>query len=117
MTEQGNADAGPQGRHPIVRLILENPISALNTAAILFGGGFVYASNESRMEKMEARVVTMEQRVRDDAVASNVKDDRATQKVDGIARELNDVKVAVRGIEASVQFLVRQVQQQERRAP
>jgi hypothetical protein len=113
MTEQGNADAGSQARHPIVRLIIENPISALNTAAIIFGGGFVYASNEARMEKMEARVVQVELRQREDAVSSSLKDDRSAQKVDGIARELGDVKVAVRGIEASVQFLVRQVQQQQ----
>jgi len=33
----------------IVRLVLENPISAFNTAAIIFGGGFVYSSNENRM--------------------------------------------------------------------
>jgi uncharacterized lipoprotein YajG len=117
MTEQENAETGSQGRHPIVRLIIENPISALNTAAILFGGGFVYASNESRMEKMETRVVAMEQRIREDNIAATVKDDRATQKVEVITRDLNDVKVAVRGIEASVQFLVRQVQQQDRRGP
>jgi hypothetical protein len=116
MTEQENAAAGLPGRHPIVRLIIENPISAINTAAILFGGGFVYASNESRMEKMEARVLIVEQRVREDNIAANIKDDRATQKVEGIARELNDVKVTVRGIEASVQFLVQQ-EQRRRVAP
>jgi hypothetical protein len=110
MTEQENAAAGPPGRHPIVRLIIENPISAINTAAILFGGGFVYASNEARMEKMEARVLVVEQRVREDNIAANIKDDRATQKVEGIARELNDVKLTVRGIEAAVQFLVQQEQ-------
>jgi hypothetical protein len=116
MTEQENAAAGSPGRHPIVRLIIENPISAINTAAILFGGGFVYASNESRMEKMEARVLIVEQRVREDNIAANIKDDRATQKVEGIARELNDVKVTVRGIEAAVQFLVQQ-EQRRRVAP
>jgi hypothetical protein len=116
MTEQENAAAGSPGRHPIVRLIIENPISAINTAAILFGGGFVYASNESRMEKMEARVLIVEQRVREDNIAANIKDDRATQKVEGIARELNDVKVTVRGIESSVQFLVQQ-EQRRRVAP
>jgi hypothetical protein len=116
MTEQENAETGSQGRHPIVRLIIENPISALNTAAILVGGGFVFASNESRMEKMEARVLIVEQRVREDNIAANIKDDRATQKVEGIARELNDVKVTVRGIESSVQFLVQQ-EQRRRVAP
>jgi hypothetical protein len=114
MTEQEKAETGSKEWHPIVRLIIENPISALNTAAILFGGGFVYASNESRMEKMESRVVAVEVQQQRESASASIKDDRAAQKVDGMARELGDVKVTVRGIEASVQFLVQQVQQQQR---
>lgn len=120
MNEQENADGGSSGRHPIIGLILENPISAINTAAIIFGGGLVYSSNENRMEKMETRIVRIEQQVRDDITVANVNADRTTQKVEAITRDLSDVKITVRGIEASVQFLVQQVQQQmrlERRGP
>ena len=117
MTEQGNADAGSQGKHPIVRLILENPISALNTAAILFGGGIVYASNESRMNQMSDRITKIEIAADRETALLAAKDDRATQKVEAITRDLTDVKIDVRGIKSSVEFLVRQVQQQERRAP
>ena len=113
MTEQERAKASSRNWNPIVRLIIENPISALNTAAILFGGGFVYASNESRMEKMETRIVQVEHRLQADIVASNLKDDRSIQRVEAISRELTDVRLTVRGIESSVQFLVQQVQQQQ----
>ena len=115
MTEQEKAEAGSKQWHPIIRLIIENPISALNTAAILFGGGFVYASNESRMEKMESRVVILEQMRRDDTAASNVKDDRTTVKIESMSRELGDVKVSIGRVEAAVQYLVQQVQRPPQR--
>jgi hypothetical protein len=108
MTETGKAEAGAKDRSPIIRLILENPISAFNTAAIIFGGGMVYSSNESRMSAMGDRVTRLEMQMREEAVAGNQKDDRTTQKIENITRDLSDVKATVRGIEASVQFLVRQ---------
>lgn len=117
MTEQEKAESGSKGRHPIIRLIIENPISAINTAAILFGGGFVYSSNENRIKDVETRVVRMEQRMREDNTEQTIKDERAALKVESITRDLGDVKVTVRGIEASVQFLVQQVRDQQQRAP
>jgi hypothetical protein len=108
MTEAEKAGTGAKERSPIIRLILENPISAFNTAAIIFGGGMVYSSNESRMSAMGDRVTRLEIQIRDEAAAGNVKDDRTTQKIESITRDMSDIKATVRGIEASVQFLVRQ---------
>lgn len=111
---------GPDGscrsRHPVVRLILENPISAFNTAAIIFGGGFVYASNENRMEQMESRIVKIEAAgLRDSAIAA-AKDDRTTMKIESITRDLGDVKVTVGRTEEAVRYLVRTLQEERRRA-
>jgi len=119
MSEVSNADKGSKGWHPAIRLLIENPISAFNAAAILFGGGVVYSQIGHYMKENDSRVARIEQQIRETAIAANIKDDRAAQKVDGIARELNDMKVSVRGIESSVDFLVRQVQQprNDRRGP
>ena len=59
-SEESWATRSGKMQHPIIRLVLENPMSAFNTAAIIFGGGFVYSSNESRMEQMESRIVKIE---------------------------------------------------------
>jgi hypothetical protein len=114
MTEKGNADRASKAWHPAIRLILENPISALNMAAILFGGGIVYAQIGSYMRENDARVTRIEVQMRDAATASSIKEDRAALKTDGIARELNEVKLTLRGVESAVQFLV---QQEQRRRP
>lgn len=113
MTEKERADRS-KAWHPVVRLVFENPISALNMAAILFGGGIVYAQIGSYMRENDARVTRIEHQMKESAIASRVKDDRAAAKTDGIAREVNEVKVTVRGIESAVQFLV---QQEQRRRP
>ena len=110
MTESEKAKGGTPERHPIMRLILENPISALNTAAIIFGGGMVWASNNSRMTAMEDRIQKIEVSIRDDKAAATIKEDRTTLRIEAQIRDLNDVKVTVRGIDAAVQFLVRQAQ-------
>jgi hypothetical protein len=114
MSERGNAERASKTWHPAVRLILENPISAFNMAAILVGGGVVYAQIGHYMKENDGRVARIETQIREQTIAANIKDDRAVAKTDGIARELNDVKVTVRGIESAVQFLV---QQEQRRRP
>ena len=86
----------------------------LTIIGILVGGVWYMAQNDARIEKLDGRLVAVERSILEAAVASNLKDDRASQKVEGIAREVGDVKVTVRGIETSVQFLVQQVQQQQR---
>ncbi|MBX9760769.1 MAG: hypothetical protein K2Y29_18465 [Beijerinckiaceae bacterium] len=103
-------------QHPIVRLVLENPISAFNTAAIIFGGGFVYSSNESRMEQMESRIVKIEAVGLRDAAIAAAKDDRTTVKIENITRDLGDVKVTVGRTEEAVRYLVRTIQEERRRA-
>ena len=107
--------ASCRSRHPILRLVLENPISALNTAAIIFGGGFVYASNENRMEQMESRIVKIEAAGLRDAAIAAVKDDRTTAKIEGITRDLSDVKVTVGRTDEAVRYLVRTIQEERRR--
>jgi hypothetical protein len=115
MTEQEKAANGSKEWHPIVRLIIENPISALNTAAILFGGGFVYSSNENRMTQMSDRIAKIELAADRETIIAATKEDRAAQKVEGIAKELNDVKVTLRGVEASVSYIADVLRQQNRR--
>jgi hypothetical protein len=114
MTERGNADRGPKVWHPAIRLILENPISALNMGAILFGGGIVYAQLGAYMRENDNRVTRIEQAMAKSDAASSVKEDRAAAKTDGIVRELGEVKLTLRGVESAVQFLV---QQEQRRRP
>ena len=64
-------DESGRSRRSIVRLVLENPISAFNTAAIIFGGGLVYASNENRMQQMNERIIKIEAAgLRDAAIAA-----------------------------------------------
>lgn len=113
MAERKETNA--EARNPVIRLILENPISAINTAAILFGGGFVYASNEKRMEAMEVRILGLELRQKEDLASFRARENASNQKVEAISNSLNDVRVTVRGIEASVQFLVQQVQRDRTR--
>jgi hypothetical protein len=115
MTEQERVRSASSKRwHPFVQLFVENPISAFNMTAILFGGGVVYAQIGNYMRENDSRVARIETQIREQAIAANIKDDRSAAKTDGIARELNDVKVTVRGIESAVQFLV---QQEQRRRP
>jgi len=101
-------------RHPIVRLILENPIAAFNTAAIIFGGGFVYASNENRMEQMNERIIKIKAAGLRDAAIAAAKDDRTAAKFETITRELGDVKVTVGRTEEAVRYLVGAMQEERR---
>ncbi len=117
MTGQGNADRGGKQWHPLVRLVIENPISAANCALIIFGGAGVYWSNENRMADVEGRVARIERSIKEDAVTRSVKDDRTNVKIEGISRDLDDVKVSVGRVETAVQFLVRQATQSDRRGP
>ena len=102
-------------RHSIVRLILENPISAFNTAAIIFGGGFVYASNENRMQQMNERIIKIEAAGLRDAAIAAAKDDRTAAKFETITRDIGDVKVTVGRTEEAVRYLVRTMQEERRR--
>lgn len=108
-------DRSGKMQHPIIRLVLENPMSAFNTAAIIFGGGFVYSSNESRMEQMESRIVKIEAAGLRDAALAAAKDDRTTLKIESITRDLGDVKVTVGRTEEAVRYLVRSMQEEWRR--
>ncbi|MDP2358544.1 MAG: hypothetical protein Q8M31_21165 [Beijerinckiaceae bacterium] len=109
-------DESGRSRHSIVRLILENPISAVNTAAIIFGGGFVYASNENRMQQMNERIIKIEAAGLRDAAVAAAKDDRTAAKFETITRDLGDVKVTVGRTEEAVRYLVRTMQEERRRA-
>jgi hypothetical protein len=108
-------DESGRARHSIVRLILENPISALNTAAIIFGGGFVYASNENRMQQMNERIIKIEAAGLRDAAIAAAKDDRTAAKFETITRDIGDVKVTVGRTEEAVRYLVRTMQEERRR--
>jgi hypothetical protein len=100
-----------QNRHPIMRLVLENPISALNTAAIIFGGGMVYATMQSQLGHMDRSIAMLENRVARGELAAAAIDQAVANKVEIINRDMTDMKVGIRGIQTSVDFLV----QQERR--
>lgn len=110
MTESEKANRGGKQWHPLVRLVIENPISAFNAVAIIIGGASVYWSNQARMEDIDARVARLEQAAKEDAVVTTQKDDRTTQKIEGISRELGDVRVSVGRVETLVQYLVNQTQ-------
>ncbi len=100
-------DESGRSRHSIVRLVLENPISAFNTAAIIFGGGLVYASNENRMQQMNERIIKIEAAGLRDAAIAAAKDDRTAAKSETITRDIGDVKVTVGQTEEAVRYLVR----------
>lgn len=111
-------------RHPIVALILDNPISALNAAMIIAGGGFVYATNEARMSAIEKQVARVEdsykQADRDqrEAMAETrgrleAAEGRNATKIESMAAQISTVSVKIGGIETSLRFLV----DQQRRRP
>lgn len=99
----------------IVRLVLENPISAFNTSAIIFGCGFVYASNENRMQQMNERIIKIEAAGLRDAAIAAAKDDRTAAKFETITRDIGDVKVTVGRTEEAVRYLVLTMQEERRR--
>jgi hypothetical protein len=107
-------DESGRSRHPIMRLVLENPISALNTAAIIFGGGFVYASNENRMQQMNERNIKIEAAGLRDAAIAAAKDDRTAAKFENITRDLGDVRVTVGRTEEAVRYIARAIQDERR---
>jgi hypothetical protein len=111
VTEKEKADADKSDRHPIVKLLLENPISALNAVAIVFGGGFVYKSNEARMEAMEMRIVQIERMNTIETASANAKESATTVRVDAISRDLGEVKVTVGRVETAVKYLVDQARE------
>lgn len=74
----------------------------------------VWAQIGNYMHENDARVTRIEHQMKESAITSRVKDDRAAAKTDGIAREVNEVKVTVRGIESAVQFLVQQEQRRHK---
>jgi hypothetical protein len=110
----GHPDESGRSRRSIVRLVLENPISAFNTAAIIFGGGLVYASNENRMQQMNERIIKIEAAGLRDAAIAAAKDDRTAAKFEAITRDLGDVKVTVGRTEEAVRYLVRTIQDERR---
>jgi len=104
-------------RHPIIALILDNPISALNTAAILIGGGIVYASNEARMVSMEKQITRVEEGykqsdvdVRNQLIEARTRielaEGRNSGKIEAIGAQVTAASVKLSAIEASLQFLV-----------
>ncbi|MFN3892021.1 MAG: hypothetical protein ACK4MV_16620 [Beijerinckiaceae bacterium] len=112
MTENERAKASKSDWHPIMRLIIENPISAFNTAAILFGGGFVYSSNEHRAGQLAERITKIEQQAERENAVSSAKETLTAQKFDIINQRLNDLAVSLRGVETSTQFIAQQVREQ-----
>ena len=103
----------PGAMHPVIRLVAENPISALNAAMILIGGGVVWATNESRVAAVELRIANVERSLEQAGKTAADAGDKTSARIEAITRDVGDVKITVRGIEAAVQFLV----QQERRRP
>lgn len=110
-------DSGGTKLHPIIALILDNPISALNTAAILMGGGFVYASNEARMLGMEKQIAVVEKGYKDQdqemkallaeaRARIEIAEGRNAGKIESIGAQVTAASIKLSGIEASVRFLV-----------
>lgn len=116
MTEIGNVKEKPP-RHPIVALVLDNPISALNAAMILIGGGMVWQSNESRMSAMEKQIARVEDGYKssDAEMKSMLAEARArlerseglnAGKLEAMSTQINASSVKLSAIEASMRFLV-----------
>ncbi|MFA7279834.1 MAG: hypothetical protein WC100_07040, partial [Sterolibacterium sp.] len=61
MTEQHLEN--PKKYHPLVQLVFENPISALNAVMIIFGGAGVYWTNDARMAAAEKDVTQLSSRL------------------------------------------------------
>lgn len=94
--------------HPLIRLVLENPIQAFNTAAILFGGGMVWATMTARMSEMDREIAAVRaqaQRVEQMSVAADI---ATVNKFDAINRDLTEMKIEMRGLRTSLDFLVAQ---------
>ncbi len=98
--------ASPGDQHPIIRLVLENPISALNTAAILFGGGMVWATMTSRLSEMDREIAAVRAQVQRVEQMSATIDTATVNKFDAINRDLTEMKVEMRGLRTSLDFLV-----------
>jgi len=86
----------------------------LTICAMVTGGIWFLAQTDARIAKMEGRVGQVETTLRDTAAAAAVKEDRAVQKVESVTRDLNDMKVAIKGIQTSVEFLVQQERNRQR---
>jgi|GEM_PF-3876238 len=122
MSEQGQTRGDK--RHPIVALLLDNPISALNAAMILVGGGMVWSTNEARMRDIEKQVARVEEsykqadRDQREAMAETrgrleAGEGRNAQKIEAMSAQMSTVSVKISGIETSLRFLV----DQQRRRP
>ena len=94
--------------HPLIRLVLENPIQAFNTAAILFGGGMVWATMTARMSEMDREIAAVRAQAQRVEQMSAAADTATVNKFDAIYRDLTEMKVEMRGLRTSLDFLVAQ---------
>jgi hypothetical protein len=103
----------PKEYHPLVRLVLENPLVSFNVMAFIFVGGTGYAAMMTQISGMERQIsevkselARVERSGTDISTGSNVRFEK-------INSELTDLKVTLRGVSTSLEFLV---QQERRRA-
>lgn len=111
-------------RADVVALIRNNPISALNAAMIIFGGGVVWATNDARMTAMERQIALVEisykqadhdlkERLSDARAQLEAAEGRNAGEIKSVAQQMSIVSAKITGIETSVRFLV----DQQRRRP
>lgn len=123
MSETNHAPAD-RTRHPIVALLIDNPISAINAAMILVGGAGVYYSNEARMAAMEKQVARIEEGYKiadadmkmvlsDARQRMEMAEGRNAGKIEAISSQMSAASVKLSSIETAIRFLV----EEKRRRP
>ncbi|MDP2355088.1 MAG: hypothetical protein Q8M31_03370 [Beijerinckiaceae bacterium] len=68
------------------------------------------------MQQMNERIIKIEAAGLRDAAIAAAKDDRTAVKFEGITRDIGDVKVTVGRTEEAVRYLVRTLQEGQRRS-
>lgn len=74
----------------------------------MFGGGVVWATMTSRLGEMDREIGAVKQQVARVEQASSQGDAATTTKFEQLNRELTEVKVEIRGLRTSLDFLVAQ---------
>lgn len=93
--------ADEKGVSSILNTAWRHPISAINLVMLLIGGTGFYHSIQGRLDQQERVNVQLRKEIDD------IKN-KAETKFDQIQADMSELKAGIRGVDASLQFLIRQ---------
>lgn len=100
--------ADDEGGARLLGAMAKNPISAINLAAMIVLGSFVWFQSRADLDRLAERAARADAAVAQLSGRVERVEQETTTKLDAVKADIADIKATLRGVQTSLEFIVRQ---------